>query len=938
MKALMPKVEKLFKALLQPEFQVKSEYYLSNLLSHLSGKENPDLGIALLKLPIVKTWVSRAVSHWQFSDKPSSALLSFTLNLTALLSKQESDFIDLKLNNTYERLFKLCELSHRNNSITPSMKLAYIKVINSCLDHRSGIDWVLATECWMHCLTISLATDTIYIVREGQEFIYKLLKATISVDEQIVHSIVDAILSRLQKALTKECATFVQVEDELLVANLRPIVKLLVRLQQLIIDDALFKCGDFRIPRIFISKNLENAISGIIILARNRDFLYELYNIIFHIYFFELYIKTTTEKFAQQDVTELKQKILNIMSSLINQSEIPNVVRLSHLGHERWNLLRDRLPPMEKRTNNRAPFNFQNELVIFQTLPIFSVCFVHYKFTYSDLENDDIRDDFFNKIVSMMSEPSLRLAYNWRNKVTSQVEAFDNGKLAIMLSLQSLPYFTKEGAIATFQILVYNANDLVKAINKNFISGETINKNVGYFIALLDAMGTFINKFDITWRDSVETICVTSCILELLKCNCLSPRVVVEALKLVKLSIARFLSPNLVLLVEIKDDTTMTALGTMICAKLYDIEWEVRDSALELVHTIANISNAKYPSYQGMLINMEIVQLTLTMSCSDSEAFVRASAIKCLQEMIQVKAIWTNILVNEDLPNKMIYILRNESEGIVRTQASALMRYIFEYQSFPSEQMDDIYEAMCAAVTKDLHWEVKTNALDFWAKVILNHLQDQGFIDGKFPTVTFSKENRKIVTLTDKEVKTRLQKVLHKLSLNGCLGAFVSAFNDDCDLEVVKKSLAKTKKVATILNMYNLKSDNFDEVAPTMAPISQQGRHNLSEATSTSSTFDFTDEILNAIVESDDLSLLQDVFNSKINTPSSNIDASTSKVIVTPKEYVDFVQQDLDQILQQKIIWRNNMNNIDSLVNDMLKSYLDHESGTNQFNNYMDCY
>lgn len=63
-----------------------------------------------------------------------------------------------------------------------------------------------------------------------------------------------------------------------------------------------------------------------------------------------------------------------------------------------------------------------------------------------------------------------------------------------------------------------------------------------------------------------------------------------------------------------------------------------------------------------------------------------------------------------------------------------------------------------AAVT-DLHWEVKVNALDFWHNVLERHLMDQGVIDGSFPKITFSKENRKIVTLNEIEIKRRLVKV-----------------------------------------------------------------------------------------------------------------------------------------------------------------------------------
>jgi hypothetical protein len=77
--------------------------------------------------------------------------------------------------------------------------------------------------------------------------------------------------------------------------------------------------------------------------------------------------------------------------------------------------------------------------------------------------------------------------------------------------------------------------------------------------------------------------------------------------------------------------------------------------------------------------------------------------------------------------------------------------------------------AMAFAAMSDLHWEVKINALQFWEKVIERQMSDQGMIDGVFPSVTFSKENRKIVTLTENEIKLRLNKVLGELGRTRCL-------------------------------------------------------------------------------------------------------------------------------------------------------------------------
>jgi hypothetical protein len=89
--------------------------------------------------------------------------------------------------------------------------------------------------------------------------------------------------------------------------------------------------------------------------------------------------------------------------------------------------------------------------------------------------------------------------------------------------------------------------------------------------------------------------------------------------------------------------------------------------------------------------------------------------------------------------------------------------------NYRKAELGNVFMVMAYAAMSDLHWEVKVNALEFWEKVIQKQMSDQGMIDGIFPSVTFSKENRKIVLLTENEIKLRLNKVLGELARIRCL-------------------------------------------------------------------------------------------------------------------------------------------------------------------------
>lgn len=63
-----------------------------------------------------------------------------------------------------------------------------------------------------------------------------------------------------------------------------------------------------------------------------------------------------------------------------------------------------------------------------------------------------------------------------------------------------------------------------------------------------------------------------------------------DVLKLTQLSVEHFLAPNLALLVDTMTGSDMQKLGPVILKRMHDNNWEVRDSTLELLSSIANIS------------------------------------------------------------------------------------------------------------------------------------------------------------------------------------------------------------------------------------------------------------------------------------------------------------------------------------------------------------
>lgn len=229
-------------------------------------------------------------------------------------------------------------------------------------------------------------------------------------------------------------------------------------------------------------------------------------------------------------------------------------------------------------------------------------------------------------------------------------------------------------------------------------------------------------------------------------------------------------------------------------------------------------------------------------------------------------------------------------------------------------------------------------------------------VDGVFPAVTFSKEHKKIITLTDKEIQLRLRKVLNELSLRGCLGIILKCLQDS-DLEVVKKSVELVEKLLRYLNKYNF----IDEYNASKKGTAENGvkpswdsnysiffnnnlaggfnpvvRNNADFSTTTevtiaSDTVDCCpdDMIIDSIVQEQDFVLLSNSYKNNLNVTCSDvelgqIDENLFKkyATVSADEFLNFITStDLEKLIENKSEWLQHSENFSTLLDDVLRSF-----------------
>lgn len=236
---------------------------------------------------------------------------------------------------------------------------------------------------------------------------------------------------------------------------------------------------------------------------------------------------------------------------------------------------------------------------------------------------------------------------------------------------------------------------------------------------------------------------------------------------------------------------------------------------------------------------------------------------------------------------------------------------------------------MTYAALDDLHWEVQLAALNFWKITIQSHLMYRGMIDGKFPSVTFSKEKRKIIVLNEKEIEKQLTAILNHLSSIGCLTVLNECMKEDYNIEVMEQALLMAKDLLKILEYYK-----FEKV-PVETPIEIEvddivvkEELNLEENPmdlSLSYTIDKQEKVIESILNTKQSDLIMNMHDSYVDVESNRMDEDV-QVVPTNREtklhpnifLEKFRRTDYITVIRAKKTWNTNTYTLDSLLDEVM--------------------
>lgn len=477
---------------------------------------------ALKQLPIFTEWLETAVTQWETTQSmPSSSIATFTLNLSSLISTNESNFMQLNNTNVYLRLCKVLKL--RSMEVGPSVKLGYLKMLHSFMKHKSGLEWLVATDHWTDILGYCLENQTIYITRDGYIFMYDLLSKFITIHPTFCELIVKKILYKLQDdQFNINGVKRSEIDDVQLVKDLMPTLKLL--------NFILEKCflantehENENIPDIFIKLyNLEETLWKLLMVSRDPELLFNISKPLYIISFQQIEVKKMHNRETSiPEIAEFSKKFCRLFNTLITKRSPINILKLCHLGHIYWKKLSILLPSCKP---DQQPLVFENQLILYQIMPILYIAFsIAYK---KDIQKDELTELFIHKLFKISCEHTIRCCYSYRallmsydtkqTSTSNDAVIFDFGQKAIYYLMKTRPNFQRERAVIVFQALMYAMKYLAKSFVNKAESRIDITATTGFLSAMFDGLSMLIKDFKITWRESVETICLTSLTLQYL--------------------------------------------------------------------------------------------------------------------------------------------------------------------------------------------------------------------------------------------------------------------------------------------------------------------------------------------------------------------------------------------------------------------------------------
>ncbi|CAH0723142.1 unnamed protein product, partial [Brenthis ino] len=932
------KVKLLFQKIAEPHY-VMNNYYADHFFTKINC-EDPEVA-ALKSWPLLPDLLIEALSC---EDSYHNTVKVFLVRILGVIASGEVNFAKIFSKKGEEISKAFSEINAQD--MDTSLRVAYMEVALALLNHNSGICWLLESGAWQQILCLCHEKRTVFVVRQTYKFASIFLwKLNDLGSEASIKLVLNFILKPIVEIDFIKIDSMTSEEEDVICKTLEPMLQILV---SVVSNESNIKTQNCIID--FLLKDFKILTYCYVMLDRLRreDVSLLITKFLFWLTIGKIFLTkpiTSNIEYDREDFMEISVTYFNIIQHLIQRRCATLIFDFCNACNLIWSSVWINQKPAIWELDGRR-VELQKQLLVICLVP--SLVYVNLKKSCT-METDRVKE-YIIKILNSTCEHTMRTAYSLRDLMLQ----LDTQSITLQ-SVKRLTCLKKnlnnEQANLVFQTLFYvikeyDPIDDEGILKKEQETFEDDQEKVLVLTYVLDTLLCLVKNYNINWQESLEILCLYTVVFNILKRPNLSCKFVVIALNVIKVTVKKFLTPNLLLLMESKPGTSMDELGKLIYIKMQDFNWEVRDSALELLYVCTNICFVKFPPLQKQIFSNNLINLATTVALNDHEFYVRVSALKCLGAACKVNTLWDHL--KTEFPNiqeLLITILSNNPEGIVRKEACNVFCEIYQNVKLTPDFKTILYNLMVSSALSDFHWEVQLSALKFWRVVIQSLLNDQGMLDGTFPPVTFSRETRKIVTLNEQEIQRRLTRILEELSSIGCLTVLVKLLHEENEVDIMDAALTISTELLEILYKYNVPEnlkqneneprsiDELEQIKQDTANFCDNGDmeepKNLAKA----------ENVIESILNADDINLLAKIYERHMSLQPEETEILTHSQtrhvkFVSPYFFVSFIRsKNFKQVIEQKKNWNDGIKSLSSLLDDVLGIY-----EVNDDVNSLDCY
>lgn len=396
---------------------------------------------------------------------------------------------------------------------TPSIKLAHVRVLNAMLRHSVGIRWLIKTKSWTYVLAYCMENLTIYVVRESYKFMaaFTNIVASDLNDAVLCTEILDLARAPIQSALVIENDT-IHVDNDNLQRTVVPALKLLCVIMKNNIISGKKSC----LARILcIDKPIKGHLWRLTDMTLDKEFFKIISGSLAILNFLEY-----VDQLDNKESTKLGQNVFGL--NFFNQMKFCMVHDNAHallacakLYHHIWTSLAERLPEEIELEGNSI--KFENQIITLQLTPIL-MGIVPFK----DEPEWEIFDTFIMNLFDISADHTLRVCYAFRDLLTKNRSILSSVACKSIQAILAMKNLHRERAVYVFQALCYSLKDFVRNergpshVHPIAASSDQLIDKPHLLSAILIGLYELIKEHHITWKESIESMCLLDFLLMLL--------------------------------------------------------------------------------------------------------------------------------------------------------------------------------------------------------------------------------------------------------------------------------------------------------------------------------------------------------------------------------------------------------------------------------------